>query len=848
VIRDPQCQRCKLSEGVDKVCEMGFGAKKADIMVVSLRPNSSVYQEMIENALSDAGIELRRCYYTSAIKCRNWDLDIRKPELKACYYYLEQEIQKVQPKWILAFGNEALNILTGASGIMKYRGRVIDKGAYKVIATVSPAAVRRNPGQQGGWQADILFFASQVAGITESIQAPPFHVVWDKVKLKKLKLALESAKLVSFDIETVGLDEWGPDSAIVSIAFTLVHETKTIVGDLVSIWLVPLYHPESPFKLKWRQVLKYLAKALEGVPKRIAHNGKFDSKWLREFGIESCDVTFDTIYAASLLDENRVKGLKPLCRMLLGVAPWEIPTHDLLSQPIKRVLKYNGLDTFYCYHLYLVLKAELLEQPRLTRIFTQLMMPAANELIDVERRGIWCDPVKRQSAIQVAFGMRDQLDEKLMAMVPDPDSPGSSMWANSNLAWPTDARGRRRAVNFNASIFARWWLFEHLGLPVITRGKTKADGSPGDPSMAEDVMIELKTTNHPVIELLMERSKWQKYCSTYVERYEEVADHRDRVHTTFKLHGTVTGRLSSGKEDEEKISARRDRGSGVNIQQVPRDNFIRGLFGARPGWWFVEADFGQVEFRLAAYISRDRTALGFLQNGVDVHLEMATRMTGKPGSAITKEERKHAKPVNFGFLYGMGWKKFIHTAKTKYMIDFSEDAARNARSTFFDMYPGFLQWHARQRRLVHQFGRVESPLGRVRHLPDIYSQDNNVVAEAERQAINSPVQSLASDMNLLAMILLAKEFRKRGLRAYCLGLIHDAINFEIHEKDLPQALPLIKYTMENLPLKRMFGLNLDVPIISDLKIGSHWGGAQELSAMEVAEFKKVRDKFLVRGG
>ena len=835
---DPDCQRCKLWQGVKEVCEVGSGPDGADIMVVSLRPNSASYQEMIETSLTEAGVDLRRCFFTAAIKCRNWDLEARKGELKACQHWLDQEMAMVNPKWVLAFGNEPLQVLTGNSGIMKYRGRVIDKGEYKVIATVSPASVRRNPGQMGGWQADLQFFAAQVAGVTEAIKTPPMHLVNSKDRLRRFRRSIETAELISFDIETTGLDEWGRDSAIVSFAATLVH------GDEVSIWVLPLYHPESPFRTGWRKVLAFLADALERVPKKVAHNGKFDCRWLRQFGV-MMEVTFDTIYAASLLDENRTKGLKPLCRMILGVAPWEISTKNLLETPLRKVLKYNGLDTFYCYHLYLVLREQLLEQPRLVRIFTKLMMPAANDLIDVERRGVWCDPEKLANAVNVSYRMRDEIDAQLMEMVPDPDSPGSSVWANSDSPWPTNAKGKRVEVNFNASNFAKWWLIDHLGLPIIKRGKDKDDDTPGLPSMAEDVMIELRELNHPVIPLLMERSKWQKYCSTYVTRYQEVSGDDNRVHTTFKLHGTVTGRLSSGKEDEEKITARRDRGSGVNIQQVPRDPFIRGLFGAPPGYSFVEADFGQIEFRLAAFISRDRTAIGFLQRGVDVHLEMASRMTGKPSSQVTKDERKNAKPVNFGFLYGMGWKKFIHTAKTKYFVDFSEEEARAARRTFFEMYPDFLKWHARQRRLAHQFGRVESPIGRVRHLPDIYSGDDNVVAEAERQAINSPVQSFASDMNLFSMLLINKEFRRLGLDAHVLGTVHDAINFEVRNDHLAQALPIIKHTMENLPMRRTFGVTIDVPIISDLKVGSHWGGAKELEAEHVFNFNKYYDEFVV---
>jgi len=792
---------------------------------------------MIEASLTEAGVDLTRCFFTASIKCRNFTLEARKKELKACLTYLEQEIATIQPKWILAFGNEPLSQLTNHSGINSWRGRVIDGPGYKLIATISPASVKRNPGQAEGWQADLQFFAHQVAGIPDTVKIPRMRVVKTKRGLKLLKQAFLAADLVSYDIETTGLDEWGKDSAIVTCAFTLRTEEH------LEVWLLPLYHPESPFNRGWRRVLAYLAPAFERIPKKVAHNGKFDARWLREFGVQA-DVTFDTMLAAHLLNENRTKGLKPLSRIILGVAPWEISTRNLVDTPLKEVLKYNGLDTVYCYYLYLVFKEELIADLRLLRIFNKLMMPAANDLIDIERRGTWTDPEKVATAVNISYRMRDEIDAKLREMVPNPSNPGSSIYAESNSPWPTNSKGKPVEVNFNASNFCRWWLFDHLGLPVLSRGKSRDDETPGMPSMAEEVMIELKATNHPVIPLLLERSKWQKYCSTYVTRYQEVAGDDNRVHTTFKLHGTVTGRLSSGKEDEEKITARRDRGSGVNIQQVPRDPFIRGLFGAPPGWSFVEADFGQVEFRLAAFISGDPTAIGLLQRGVDVHLEMAAKMMSKPASQVSKDERKHAKPVNFGFLYGMGWKKFIHTAKTKYGIDFSEDAAKMARKTFFQMYPGFLTWHARQRRLAHQFGRVQSPLGRTRHLPDIYSSDPDVVSEAERQAINSPVQSMASDMNLLAMILINRQFKQVGLEAYTLGVVHDAINFEIRNDAIHTALPIIKRTMENLPLKRTFGVNLTVPITADLKVGAWWGGATDVLEDHVYNFNPVKELYV----
>jgi DNA polymerase-1 len=252
------------------------------------------------------------------------------------------------------------------------------------------------------------------------------------------------------------------------------------------------------------------------------------------------------------------------------------------------------------------------------------------------------------------------------------------------------------------------------------------------------------------------------------------------------------------------------------------------VFGAAPGHVFVEFDYSQVELRVAAWLADERRMLHLYNTGQDIHMAMAVTMTGKPAKDVTAEERKKAKAVNFGFLYGMGWAKFISTAWSNYGVHVTEEEARAFRKTFFDEFPGLMPWHNRQRRLAYKFGRVQTPMGRVRNLPDIRSEDDGVRSEAERQAINSPVQGFASDMASLSLVHTSRAFRKLGLRAYPIAAVHDAVNFEIHRDDAPAALPIIKRVMENLPLQRMFGINLTVPVIADCKLGMHWGGATPL--------------------
>lgn len=827
-IRVPNCTACKLHKTADVVCQIGIGPPNADIMVVGKMANSRDYQMDLENQLMELGLDTGSMYFTQALKCRTFDQDASNADVKTCRQYLDAEIAVTKPKWILALGNEALLSTTGKSGITKYRGRPFERpDGSVVVATISPSAVKRNPGQTGGYQADLRQFVNKVKGRSAGLKPPNYLYVDNKDKLKKLKKVLARAVEIDFDVETTG-EYFKPDGRLVSFAATCEIQQQDGSLKLFS-FAIPLYHPESPWKNQHRAVLRYLKPELETIKRVIAHNSSFDCKWMISYEVNLLP-TFDTMLAVHILNENIQKGLKPQAMMRLGVEPWGIDTKDLLHQPLKDIIPYNVLDAWYMYHIRQQLKKELQEQPRLLRLLMKETMPAQRDLIASEMRGIWIDVPRLKERYPQAQAKLAEIEEKIRvaADLPPMDSP----------SWPKDAKGRPREVNFNASIFARWMLFEWCELPISARGKEKPNGSPGDPSMAEDILLALED-EHPVVKAMLERVEWQKALSSFFNPYMELYDDEHRIHTNFKLAGTVTGRLSSGKDDPDKISGRKGKLRGVNLQQVPRDPFIRGLFGAPPGWTFVEADYSQVELRIAAYLADEQHMKHLYSIGADIHRITAARVTGLPESEVPAKVRKEVgKPVNFGFLYGMGPTKFISTAFSNYGAHFTMEQAKAARNTYFELYPGLLPWHGRQRRLVNHFGRVQSPLGRVRHLPDIYSPDEKVRAEAERQAINSPVQGFASDLAVISMIVINQRFRELNIAAHCLGLVHDAINYEIRDDHLGLALPIIKDTMEDMSIvRKQFGVHVDIPIISDVAVGQHWGDKKELKPDQVYDWK-----------
>lgn len=820
-VRDPGCQNCRLYKYTDEdeVCVTGDGRDDSSIMVVTKFPAGGSVRVLVADALSKAGIDLKKVMWASAVKCKTYDMAPTKTDQKACKPYILKEIEYVQPTHILLLGNEALFAVAGHSGIMKYRSKTFELSGYSfpvtAFATISPSMLSRNPGLTNGFMADLKYFSRLIDG---GATQHPDHVpgdgrrvyVGDKDTLRLCLEALKHADAVSYDIESTGGSEFDLDAAVVSISLT-INPVNDPNLHLAKVWEIPLFHPESPWRNKWVQVLTILTKGMLNVPRRIGQNLKYDTRWIVYFTrVKEFTGTFDTIISASVLDENEPKGLKPRAVQNLGADPWAIETKDLLTTPLAEILEYNGLDTWHTIRLYYMDRERLKKDLRAARLFRHLLMPAIQELVPVEQAGVYIHLDILAENTRIAAENLVAVEEKL------------KVWLPEDL--PENIKG----VNYNPSNFLRWWLFDYLRLPVLARGKTKDDGGEGDPSCAEAIMMELAEM-HEVPKLLLERTKWYKMGSSFFVPYAAQLDIHSRIHTTFKPWGTVTGRLSSGKEDAEKISGKKQT-RGCNLQQVPRDILVRGVFGAPPGSAFIEADYSQVELRVAAFLANEPTMKHLYNTGQDIHMAMAMRMTGKPADQVTKEERKKAKAVNFGFLYGMGWKKFISTAWSNYGVRVTEEEARAFRETFFAQFTELRRWHSRQRSLAQKYKRVYSPLGRCRNLPDIDSKDEGVRAEAERQAINSPVQGFASDMALLSMVMLSREFRSQGLKTHAVGTVHDAVNFEGPNYELARVLPMIKKTMENLPLDKLFGVYLDIPIVADIGIGQTWGGKEDVPA------------------
>lgn len=783
-IANPDCQQCGLYQTAQSICLVGQGPKNAKVMMIGeapgqreedlRRPFSGPAGQRLDLELSRVGLKREDIYITNVVKCRPPDNRTpEKGEIAACRTYLDNELAFVQPSYLLLLGNPALWTITKKSGITKHRGQVQSDGKTTVMATFHPSAIRRNPKLTPYFAEDFIRFSQIVNGR----EKPPdlnITIVRDLEQLKDLIRSVKETSAFAYDLETEGLYEWVPFSRLWCIG---------IATALDRAWVIPLEHPDHKWsdfaKEQIHKTLVFLFETLDR--KRAAQNGEFDNRWLRSRGIQA-EHSFDTMIAAHLVDENLSKKLESLAGRYLGVGHYKAKVDVTLHPPpFEPLCQRCGEDVCYTYALRPILGEQLLEDRRVFRLFKTLLMPATQVFSKIEAVGIYLDQKRLKERTEIAKEKRDEFAYKVGTHIPKLEG--------------------LKEPNLNSIAFLRKLLYTTLKLPILEKTPT------GLASTAEPVIKRLKN-EHPVVELLLSYREYEKRLNTFLEPWAEYIQWDGRLHANYNITGTVTGRPSS---------------NDPNLQQTERGEFIRGIVSAPDGFSIISCDLKHAEMRIAAMESGDPTLLEIFQSDHDPHEATAIRMLGKTN--ITKAERKKGKIINFALLYGMGWRGLQKYALNHYDLLLSDEEAQHFHAVYFDMYLALRAWHKRKKEEVHKYHQVRSLIGRIRHLPDILSCDKDVVAEAERQAINSTVQGLASDMNLLGAILLAPDMDWVNIKI--VGSIHDCLLFEVKNNLVDTWTKKIKQTMENLPLDKLFGFYPTVPIRVDIKVSKYWEGESD---------------------
>jgi DNA polymerase-1 len=418
-----------------------------------------------------------------------------------------------------------------------------------------------------------------------------------------------------------------------------------------------------------------------------------------------------------------------------------------------------------------LLQAEL-EQKQATRLLEDIEMPIIQVLAEMEMTGIALDGEFLQ-------GMSRELDERMQDL--------------SKQIFEVVGK----EFNLNSTQQLSEALFDRLKLPPP--GRTKRTAS-GHYSTSADVLEALRGEN-PMVEWVLEHRELAKLKSTYVDALpSQVNPVTGRVHTSYNQAGSVTGRIASSDPNLQNIPVRTDLGRKV------RQAFIAGT-----GKTLLSVDYSQVELRIVAHMSDDEAMLGAFKANQDIHATTAAAIYAIPLDKVTPEQRRHAKAINFGLIYGMS--VFGLTRATELTLAESEDFV----DAYFHQFPGVKDFLDRTRRQAAEQGYVETLLGRRRYFPELRDQRNqNLRNRAEREAINAPVQGSAADIMKIAMIRLPEQLAQAGLEARVLLQVHDELVLECPQAELRPTARIVREVMED-------AYTLKAPLQTEARFGSNWG-------------------------
>jgi DNA polymerase-1 len=590
-------------------------------------------------------------------------------------------------------------------------------------------------------------------------QMKNFHLVESEREQQELIKRLNKEKCVAVDTENdrLGAREY----PIVGLSFAVKN------GQKIEAWYAPTDRKQVTV---WRELLENPQVG------KIGHNLKYDVEVLAQSGITLGPIIFDTMVASYLLNPgSRQHSLDLLAEQELGHSC--IPITDLIGTgkqqlamsdvTLEQMTPYACEDAMVAWQLYEVFKKQMAEQG-LTRVFEELEMPLIPILAEMELAGVKIDTKELEKLRKIVSDRRNSLQEKI---------------------W----RSAGREFNVNSTQQLRAVLYEELRLPIVGIARTQSGFS-----TAAAELDKLKG-KHPIIAWLEDYREVSKLLNTYIETLPELADKRTgRIYAKFNQTVAATGRLSSSDPNLQNIPVRTDLGKE-----------IRAAFVAEPGKRLVKADYSQLELRVAAHIARDEKMMDAFRAGEDIHRATAAWVHGVEISQVTEEQRRQAKTLNFGVLYGMGAQKFARSA------DVSVEEARSFIERYKEQYEGITRWIDATVKQARELGFVETLLGRRRYIPEINSRAPMVRSGAERAAFNFPVQGTAADILKKAMIDLAAVLRRDFMEARMVLTVHDELVCEVPEEQAEKIARVMKEAMEG-------AVKLDVPVLVDVAVGKNW--------------------------
>ncbi|OCG18363.1 MULTISPECIES: DNA polymerase I [unclassified Gilliamella] len=582
---------------------------------------------------------------------------------------------------------------------------------------------------------------------------------------------LTDSKQFAFDTETNSIDH--VHAKLVGISLSVNSQQAAYI---------PLSHHYLgvPQQLPIDDVLNKLKPVLENPKiKKIAQNAKFDYCVLANYGIEVRGITFDTMLESYVLNSTERHDMDSMANRYLN---HKTITYDELTKidkkqftideiEIEKTTQYAAEDADITLRLHHKLWSTIEKNEKLTKLFADIEMPLAIVLAEMERTGVLVDAKQLNEFSNELSKQLQETEIELQCLAGEKFNPASPK--------------QIQAI-----------LFDKHKLPVLKKTPK------GDPSTSEEVLSEL-SNDYELPRMILFHRGLAKLKNTYTDKLPLMISPKDqRIHTNYNQIGTITGRLSSNDPNLQNIPVRNEEGRR-----------IRQAFIAPTGYKIMSADYSQIELRIMAHLSQDKSLLYAFANDKDIHRVTASEILGKLESEVSSEERRRAKAVNFGLIYGMsafGLSKQINIARkeAQFYID-----------RYFERYPGVKNYMEQTRQLATEQGYVETLSGRRLYLPKITSTNGIERRGAERAAINAPMQGTAADIIKTAMIKMSEWIKSLPIGNIRMVMqVHDELVFEVKEELIEQYQTQIKSIMENC-------YQLSVPLKVDVGVGDNWDEA-----------------------
>jgi DNA polymerase I len=582
---------------------------------------------------------------------------------------------------------------------------------------------------------------------------------------------LESAELFAFDTETTSLDTQRAD--LVGVSFAIEPGQAAYV---------PLAHnyPGAPDQLDRDTVLARLKPLLEDAGRsKVGQNLKYDMSVLARYDIQLRGIAHDTLLESYVLDSIARHDLDSLAKRFLDhdtirfedVAGKGAKQLTFDQVPLEQAGHYAAEDADITLRLHREFQPRLTAVPTLERLYREIEMPLVPVLSRLERAGVLIDSAQ----------LAEQSAELARRILELEESAYRVAGRRFNLGSPKQI----------GAIF-----FDELGLPVVTKTPK------GAPSTSEDVLERLAADGYELPRIILEHRGLSKLRSTYTDKLPRMVDpDTGRVHTSYHQAVTATGRLSSSDPNLQNIPIRTEDGRR-----------IRHAFIAAPGHRLLAADYSQIELRIMAHLSGDERLLAAFAGGLDIHRATAAEILGLAPEDVSSEQRRSAKAINFGLIYGMS---AFGLAR---QLGIERGSAQEYVDRYFERYPGVRDFMNCTRRQAREDGYVETLFGRRLHLPEIGHGKQAQRAAAERTAINAPMQGTAADIIKRAMIAVDAWIEDERPEARLIMQVHDELVLEVFETAIEETRERVREAMET-------AAELAVPLVVEIGVGENWDDA-----------------------